>query len=516
MVHSARVPGRRWVLLLLLLGAAGACARAVTRTLVSPADVGSLDGESPFLKAHLADGGVYVLSAWRVDSDSSTIVGTGQLYDANREQVDSGAMRVAVDSVALFETNLAKPSGAPTALTVMAGITAAVAGMCAVNPKACFGSCPTIYAPSRDGGLALQAEAFSSSIAPGLEATDIDMLLDAAPAARDYTLRITNEALETHVIRRANVLAAPRPPDGRVYVTSDEVFRQAGRSTAPSRCRSAEGDCRMSVSAADGRERSSVADSTDLASREVIDIEFDQVPPGDLGLVVVSRQTLLTTYLLYQALAYMGRDAGRWLSSAGTASGSRTSTRSLGRVLGSIEVLMPDGREGWTAVGQVGETGPIASDTRVVPLPEVRQPTVRVRLRLTRGLWRLDQVALVPLGDEVVPRRIAPRSVARDGAADSAALRALTEPSRTLVTLPGDVYDVTYRLPPRPGDYDLFLEARGYYLEWMRREWMAEENPLQAARLLLDPEGALRALAPSFKEVEPGIERLFWNSRYAR
>ncbi|MEP7228190.1 MAG: hypothetical protein ABI785_12560, partial [Gemmatimonadales bacterium] len=61
---------------------------------------------------------------------------------------------------------------------------------------------------------------------------------------------------------------------------------------------------------------------------------------------------------------------------------------------------------------------------------------------------------------------------------------------------------------------ELFLESRGYYLEWMRREWLAEENLALAAQILLDPAGALRTLAPAFKRQEPEMERLFWNSRY--
>jgi hypothetical protein len=50
----------------------------------------------------------------------------------------------------------------------------------------------------------------------------------------------------------------------------------------------------------------------------------------------------------------------------------------------------------------------------------------------------------------------------------------------------------------------------------MRREWLAEENLASAAQILLDPAGALRTLAPAFKQQEPEMERLFWNSRYVR
>lgn len=503
------------VLAVVLFSVATSCARQLTRELVPPTEMTTLDERSPYLKAHRADGGVYVLSEWRVDSLGSAIAGSGTLLDADRNLVASGDFQLAADSIVLFETNVESRSGAATALTIMTGITAAVAGICAASPKTCFGSCPTFYAPAGDGQLVLQAEGFSSSIAPGLEATDVDMLLHTRPTARDYVLRLTNEALETHVVRHADLLAVPRPPEGRVHMTSTGAFFETFGSEAPSRCRAAAGDCLAEVSEAEGDEYFSLADSTDLATREVVDLWFDEVPDGRLGLVVVSRQTLMTTFLVYQALAYMGTDAGRWLAMLETGGEDvREFADGVGRVLGDIEVLAQDGSERWLDQGSVGETGPIAPDTRVVALDLDGDPPYRIRLRMTRGMWRVDQVALVRLGDEAAPVRIVPSRVTREGTAAPEALQALAARDEPLVTLPGDVYEIAYELPENPQSYELFLEARGYYLEWMREEWMSEEDALSATMLLLDPEGAMRRLAPAFKEIEPTIESLFWNSRY--
>lgn len=505
---------RRLVLTLTVFALVAGCGRQVTRSLVPPEALDTLDDESPFLKAHLANGNVYVLSNWRVDSSSTAISGSGELLDVNRVEIASGDFSLPADSVVLFETNVEGASGASAALTVMAGVTAVVAGICAVSPKTCFGSCPTFYAPGENGTMALQAEGFSSSIAPALEATDIDMLLHTQPTSRDYTLRVTNEALETHVIRHSDLLALPHSEGGRVYITSNDVFRETFDGTAPTGCSAADGDCLARVLDADGDERFSLADSTDLATREVIELDFANVPTGDLGLVVVSRQTLMTTFLIYQALAYAGDDAGRWLAALETGGDeARSRVGGVGRVLGDIEVLLQDERGEWVAAGSVGETGPIAADTRVVPLP-AELSARRIRLRLTRGMWRLDQVALVRIGDEVQPERLMPVAVERKGANDPNALRALVDREEALVTMPGDAYEISYRLPENPAGYDLFLEARGYYLEWMRQEWMAEQNPMRALQLVLDPAGALRALAPAFKNHEPTIEHLFWNSRY--
>jgi len=489
--------------------------RRLERELVAPRQLITTNAESPYLKAHLKNGFVYVLSDWHADSAAAVIVGTGQLLDINRAVVDTGRFRVPFDSVALFETNVLHGSGATIALTVMAGITAGVAAVCLTNTKACFGSCPTFYI---EGSTQLAAEGFSASIAPALEATDLDMLARARPRGRDFTLRLTNEALETHVIRWADVIVAPRPSGGRVFVTPDGRFLNATALTAPSRCTAAEGDCLAAVARLDGQERSTTADSTDLATRETIELEAVVPDSGDWGVVMTARQSLLTTFLIYQSLAYMGQDAGRFLAALGTMGPSaRAQAAGLGRTLGRIDVLVPDD-SGWIVAGSVGETGPLAADTKIVPLPMRRggAQAQKIRLRMTKGLWRIDYVALARLGKPVATQRLQPARVRRDGRDDPAAWRALRDSALVLATLPGDVYQLTYRLPPHPERYEIFLEARGYYLEWMRREWFAEQNSGLALGLFLDPAASLRRLAPAYKQVEPDIERLFWSSRYAK
>lgn len=495
-----------------------ACARHVRRTLEPPQAATTLDRRSAFLKIHLRDGRLYVLQEWAVDGAARTVSGTGHLYGADRAALDSLTARsyvVSLDSVALFETNVVTSSPSVPAFAALTVITGAVAIACLTNPKACFGSCPTFYGATPDGDQLL-AEGFSASVAPALEATDVDALAPLEPGGRTLALRMRNEAWETHVVRYVRVLAAPRTPGGRVFTTTDGEFVQTDRPAAPARCAAAEGDCRAALSQRDRQERTSAADSTDLATRETIDLEFDP-PPGDgaLGLVLAYRQTLLTTYLFYQGLAWMGDRAGEWLAALDRTPGLRGTAGSVAGALGRIDVLVP-GDTGWTAVGRAGETGPLATDVKLVPLPRPTAGPVRVRLRLTRGLWRLDQAALVRLGARVTPTRLAPAR-ARATRHDAPELRRwIADSASALVTLPGDDVDLEFDVPGDPGQVELFLEARGYYLEWMRQEWLAEAQPLLAARLYLDPASALRALAPEFSRREPELERTFWSSRYAR
>jgi len=76
--------------------------------------------------------------------------------------------------------------------------------------------------------------------------------------------------------------------------------------------------------------------------------------------------------------------------------------------LGGIDVEVAEGDGPWRAVGSFDEARPIAGDLRVVPFEAQGLGPVRVRLRLVKGHWRLDAVALARLGPEVAPARLEP------------------------------------------------------------------------------------------------------------
>ena len=519
LLHSPPSHLRACLLAILLASSLLSCqaTRKMDRTLTAPENAATLDASAPFLKAHLTGGNVVVFSDWVVPDGEEVVRGSGTRLGPNRDTLAQGPMRVPLAEVALFETNTTRPSGSIAALSVVTGASLILTAVCAANPKACFGSCPTFYAPTGTAAsdTLLQAEGFSSSIAPSLEKTDVDALARTGAADSTFTLRMTNEALETHVVRAANLLVVPRPDGGRAFQISDGTFWTARSLQAPAACSAPEGDCRSLVAALDGAERFSLADSTDLAATETITLRFDDMPDGPLGLVVGARQTLMTTFLLYQTLAYMGTDVGTWLAMLERGDGSLRDA-SVRDVLGGIEVRVPTANGGWQTVGEAGEHGPLATDTHLIRLPALPDSTTTLQLRLTKGNWRLDHLALADLDAPAAPLRVAPATVRRDGRPAPDARAQLLDSTRTLVTLPGDAYTFTYRLPVDGAGHELFLESRGYYLEWMRDAWLEETDPDRVAAMLFAPERMLKTLAPAFKAVEPEMESAFWNSRYER
>jgi hypothetical protein len=504
------------------LGAAlllAACARVVERRLLQPTQLEVIDRQSEHLKVHLRNGDLCILQHWDVSQQARKIVGTGTRFDPARHEIARGQLAVPLDSVVLLETNVVHAAPQATVLAALTVVTAAVAVACLTDPKACFGSCPTFYA-TIDGQERLVAEAFSASVAPVLEAVDVDALPSVRPSGGEVALTMRNEAYETHVVRSVRLLAMQRPPGGRIFAGTDGNFWVATNVQPPDRCLGPSGDCSAWVCSFDGREYCSAADSTDLAAAETLTLHFDAAPAGQLGVVVCSRQSLLPTYLFYQSLAWLGTHAGEWLAALQRGDpAARAGTAAVVHALGGIDVAVR--AEGGTAsaIGRIAETGPLATDTRVLPLTHSGGP-LTVTLRMAKGAWRIDGVALARLERIVEPVRVPVREVRRGappyGQRDDDALRRLLDPDSTLVTLPGDIYTLRFALPQDAPDPELFLETKGYYLEWMREEWLAEEDAAHARALLLEPQVVLRELAPRFKRVEASMESLFWSSRYEK
>lgn len=502
------------IILLLLIACA---APRIHRITVEPSEfnIANASDDFPYIKLHIQNGQAYSLNSWKFNKNEEIITGVGDLLDINRNLIESDTFAVPFDEIVLVETNRIDASSPLTALYIMTGLTVAGAVYCITNPKACFGSCPTFYV--YDGNdFILQAEGFSSSIVPSLEDRDVDAISKVKPSSSDLLVKVTNEAFETHVIRSVNILALPHRTGTRVFSTPEGEFWEADNIQQPIICESPEGDCTYELLTFDGIERYSTADSFNLANTETLELTFDNSPKGRKGLIVSFRQSLLTTFLFYQSLAYMGNNAGYWLSQMERLNNNmQEKIKFVGSLLGGIQIQIQSDNGEWKTVGEISETGPIATDIKLIPLPEhLSDNPLKVRLKLVKGLWRIDHVALSHIVSTIEPLRIEPTKVFSRGNEDKKTLDQLIDPNKTLVTLPGDEYQIYYKLPDNYNEYELFIESQGYYLEWMRNEWLVDENPFRVKQMLFNPNQYLKDLAPQFKEIEAEMEETFWSSRY--
>ncbi len=411
----------KWLLhgvLILTAIFSGCIPTTIIRELHDPSKFALSDSSGNQIKVHMQNGSLYLLDSYISVQNTDTIHGYGTYYNQYRKMIgisESGKgsppFAIPLNDVALFETNNLKGVKANILTMSIVGVpTAVISWYCILNPKACFGSCPTFY--GWDGEeMSLMAEGFSSSILRSFEKKDIDMLYRSKNQEKKVHIRLTNEALETHIIRYADLLILPRNQNERVFATENGSFYRTSHIQRPSRCIASEGDCLEKVLQMDHQERFSSADAKNLACREYIEIDFDSLPGGNLGLILGCRQTLLTTFLYYQSLAYMGNSAG--YIAARAESGDWNMNKRINNawdLLGGIEVFVQHSNGKWVKVNEIEEMGPIASDIHLIPLPDSANPTLRIKLRLTKGLWRIDYLALGKLEQKIEPVRLQPSS----------------------------------------------------------------------------------------------------------
>jgi len=487
------------------------------------------------LKVHLKNRQLWILSSWQEDTAARQLSGSGSLYDVDRRQIGGGSIALPFDSIALLETYASrrKASFGLGLLSVWTVGTGLLTGTCLADPKSCFGSCPTFYVPGDTG--VVHAEGFSGSPLRVLEEQDVDHLFRLDPPAGPFVISMRNEALETHAVRYVRLHLIDRPANGRVLQATDGTFRPATRIAPPTQCRSADGDCLEQTKLLDDAEWSSRTDSLDLLAREHVELTFSVADLSansealkNMGLVIGGRNTLVSTFLFYQAIAFGGSRAGEMLASLER--GTKADLPPVFSVLREmatirVDVAQDDGT--WQSVGTVNEAGPIATDLRVMPFAlRPGAQVVRLRLDVAKGFWRLNHLALARLGDPVTPIVLEPISVRHvntsainpGSGASINPLAILGDAEQYLVTYPGDEYALRFELPSRANGAprEVFLETSGYYYEWMRQEWLAEEDATKAAQLLYQPAAALKALAPIFKAREAGMDSVFWSSRVGR
>jgi hypothetical protein len=183
--------------------------------------------------------------------------------------------------------------------------------------------------------------------------------------------------------------------------------------------------------------------------------------------------------------------------------------------LGGIEVFVLNNKtQKWELQGTMNETGPIAINKQLIPFKEsTKNPIIKVKLVMNKGLWRIDYVALTRIIDKAKPIEINPDKVSNKGKTDLLALSNLLNPSAYLISMPGSAYKLSYTLPNSHTDYELFLKSKGYYLELMRSHWIKDENIYKLKQMVNNPKSFLKDEAKNFKKYETSMEEIFWNSK---
>jgi hypothetical protein len=464
-------------------------------------------------KVHLSDGSVVVCGPGLRVSHTA-LVGYGMRYGVMRhDSVRTTIMPLdSVVGVEYYDKQIDIGPG----LAVMPTLT--VGGV--ILFKAIFGSCPTIY--SFDGtGYTLEAEEFSYSIARALEGRDLDRLDLGRPVNGEYRVMVTNEALETHYINSLSLTTVDHPAGCEALPTDAGGILLFGRPSQLARARSRDGrDVVPLISARDSQvyltDTLRVRALADSVVRDWIDIAVP-VPAGarKARLALRFRNTLLNTVWLYDvALGQQGLGALDWL-----AMGRQRNVFSALRLRDwylrqfGIHILAPSGR-GYREVGRIRDTGPIAWHQVGVELSVPDRDTLRLRLDFIPDNVSIDWigVSFEDPGKPDIRTVCCDRVETGDGNAVPGARELLkTRDKQYLVTSPSDCYYLAFKpAPVPPGSVrDWFVRTSGYYIEWLRRDWLQSEP---VARFEFGDKSIMQA-ASLWLEKKPDMERRFLETK---
>ena len=449
---------------------------------VTPIDTTSTEPitvNSP-VKAHLTDGSTVVFEEGVTVVDGH-VTGEGRKYDVTLDT------SVRVSSVALDDVAAMESYGTPVQLGQTAAINVAAAPFAALGGLillvALFGSCPTTYAVV-DGPPILEAESFSYSIASSFEARDVDRLNVPTGDRDTVELIVRNEALETHYIDQLELLEVVHDV-GRTIVpdAKGQVLEVGTLNSAIMARDSSHRSILGALVSPDGSSWSSGSAALRRASLDNfddhVDLTFDAPRHSEkVALVFRLRNTLLNTVLLYdvmlkdqgfQALDWLGHDLNQFIDKA-----------KLGlwyRDLMGMRVSVWENGE-FREVARIGDQGPIAWKDVAVTLPVPETQKMRVRLSFVVDNWHIDWVAISP---EVRRADVRTVPLARLDIPNMGVLKEATEnlslsDQKYVVTRPGDALHIGFDVGSAPeGRTRTFLmAAEGYYIEWMRRDWLSE------------------------------------------
>ena len=454
--------------------------------------------------------------------------GAGEICLLNGTTNKLNSISVPIDSVAAltyyrFESRGGSILGS-VLLGLYGGILTPLSIYCLACPKCCFGSCPTIYV---DNGRTyeLESELFSYCISRYFQESDLDKISLINFPEKSYRVRISNEALETHYIDQFSLMEVNHPMGTQMFPTCDGDFVCTRNLIVPLKVSNRFGeDVTDLVSKRDNIVYRSgdemVKRISDGLTMDKLDIQLNLTSnTKKIKLVFRVRNTLMTTILFYDlVLSSQGVEAIEWTENMQNNYIYAKIFNELYKSYAGFRIkTFQEGS--WKLQEITGDFGPIAWKEFAVELPvEAEHDSAHIRLEFFPDNFMIDYIGYDPSSDLNLSYNVnfrQPTNIVDDQRHSKPDLReVLKRPDgQYLITNPGESYYLSYNLLSNDSvNTSVFIKSKGYYIEWIRGNWLANHSDNYKFNLF-EVDKTLNQLQKSWLINRPVIENKFFETR---
>lgn len=394
---------------------------------------------------------------------------------------------------------------------------------CIACPKCCFGSCPTIYSSADDKEI--KAELFSSSISKSLKANDLDRIGELKEGGKDFNIFVTNEALETHFIDKLKLTAVYHPKGSRVYNNSRGEFVLISGTKEDYNALNSKGESITSILSKDDGSSYRTFKKNEINTKP-LDGYYDFVELkikkdkniNNLKLLIKYRNTLLSTILFYDVvLASQGIKAIDWMNKMDNDEVYAKEFKKVYDLFSGIKLSYFKNGE-WIKVTNLPDAGPL-SWKYIAESIDVSDMKDEIKLRLE---FFKDNIMIDYFGfdthdtiNDTYIKNLLPSEVSLNKEIITGQF--INSVSFTddnyLITEPGDKISLNYEILSKENEQaTLFIESNGYYKEWIRGNWITNNNADYVFNLA-DIQGTINQLQHSWMENRDMVETEFFRTR---
>jgi len=182
-----------------------------------------------------------------------------------------------------------------------------------------------------------------------------------------------------------------------------------------------------------------------------------------------------------------------------------------------IEVCKWDGQE-WVLEELVPDTGPIAWKQVAFELSVPEDPIVKIRFRFLPDNIQLDWIGVSYdissdyKTQDVLCDQISPINNCQ---ADIAPSMLFQRDDQYLITYPADSYFLSFHvgIPSNALSRTCFIKSYGYYIEWIRKDWLISASCGSDKPLFAFDESSIVMAAKAWTNKKTDFERIFFESK---